>query len=139
MTIEQERIVNLENRVNRLRSQIDETYGQDIDIEKIIERGRDIYSRQYAPQSMSRKEREEQSRLALMSEIKAMDEQKGTNLAGVYSAYSTVKPNDRRIDQIRRGTLTGDEDSIARVAQTVYQMKKNNQEGLANDRDWETV
>lgn len=131
LTIEQERIYNLENRVNRLRSQIDETYGQDIDIEKIIERGRDIYSRQYAPQN--RKQEEEQSRIALMSEIKMMDEQKGTNLTGVYSAYSAVKPNDRRIDQVRRGALEGDEDSVARVAQTIYQMKKNKQEGLAND------
>lgn len=134
LTLEQERIYNLENRVNRLRSQIDDTYGQDIDIEKIIERGRDIYSRQYAPQRMSRKEQEEQSRIALMSEIRAMDEQKGTNLAGIYSAYSTVKPNDRRINEVRRGTMDrGKDNKVDWVAQTIYQMKKNKQEGLAND------
>ena len=128
LTIEQERIVNLENRVNRLRTQMDDTYGQDIDIEKIIERGRDIYSRQYSPQR--RKMSEQESRAALLSQIEATDKERGTNFGGMYTAYSSVKENDKRINDIRRGDPDGD---IASAAATIYQMKRNKQEGLANE------
>ena len=128
LTIEQERIYRLENRVNRLRSQMDETYGQDIDIEKIIERGRDIYSRQYSPQR--RKMSEQEQRAALLSQIEATDKERGTNFGGLYTAFSSVKENDKRIDDIRRGDP---DDEIASAAATIYQMKRNKQDGLANE------
>lgn len=129
LTIEQERIVNLENRVNKLRGQIDETYGQEVDIEKIIERGRDIYTRQYGPGRG--KPNPEESRAALLTEIQATDKERGTNFEGIYSAYSSVDAKDRRIGNIRGGDI-GD-DKIAEVASTIYQMKRNKQEGLANE------
>ena len=128
LTIEQERIFNLENRVNRLRSQIDDTYGQDIDIEKIIERGRDIYSRQYSPQG--RRPTQEESRASLLAEIETMDRERGTNYGGMYTAYSSVQGNDSRIKGIRGGKT---DDKISEVAETIYQMKRNGQEGRAND------
>lgn len=104
-----------EEKLKILEDQMKDQYGDDVDLGKIIERGREIYSQQYAP--LTRKQRKE---LRKMKTAENLSPTARTN----YKAYTTVRDNGKYMSYVN--TLfneENDEDKIANAARKIIEGK----------------
>ena len=98
-------------KAEKIAESINDQYGEDIDLESIITRGREIYSNQFAPLTQDQKVRyAQQQQIAAMSPKAKL----------IYSGLSTVGDDDSRISQVVGGTGTGD---VIDVATAIYNEK----------------
>jgi hypothetical protein len=108
-----------------LEDQMRDQYGDDVDLGKIIERGREIYSQQYAP--LTRKQRKE---LRKMKTAENLSPTARTN----YEAYTSVRDNDsyyNRKDRKLNYKLfdeENNEDKIAIAARRIIEGKNSGNE-----------
>ncbi len=109
-----------EAKLKILEDQMKNQYGDDVDLGKIIERGREIYSQQYAP--LTRKQRKD---LRNMKTAENLSPTARTN----YKAYTTVKDNGKYMSYVN--TLfdeENNEDTIAIAARRIIEGKNSGNE-----------
>tara|TARA_R100001086_G_scaffold236853_1_gene160577 strand:- start:10761 stop:12914 length:2154 start_codon:yes stop_codon:yes gene_type:complete len=78
----------LQKRLERLEDDMAERYGEDVDLGKIIDRGREIYSQQYAPLSSAQR-----------AQLRRQKQEAGLTERGKinFAAYNSVGSTDPRI------------------------------------------
>jgi len=99
------------DKADALMNTISETYGDEINLENLVERGREIYTNQFAPMSKQDKESYAQQQVIQSLSPKAKL---------IYSGLSGLDPKDKRI-----GALSIDsEDTVIRLAAQILEEKK---------------
>jgi len=117
LTVEQERIYRLQDKLNKMNTNFEQSYGEDFSIDDMIERGRDIYRKNYAP--ISKKELDTIYRTNFLETLNPQQ----TNL---FIALESVKPNDRRVKDYFSGNYTSDEQLFSTI-DTIVQAGTNGQ------------
>ena len=105
-----------EEKLKVLEQQMKDQYGDTVDLGKIIERGREIYSQQYAP--LTRNQRRE---LRKMKTVDNLSPTARTN----YNAYTSVKDSAKLMSIVNN--LYGEElneDTIAKTARQIIAAKE---------------
>jgi len=111
-----------EAKLKILEDQMKDQYGDDVDLGKIIERGREIYSQQYAP--LTRKQRKE---LRKMKTAENLSPTARTN----YKAYTTVRDNGKYMSYVN--TLFDEENNEDQIANAARKIIEGKNAGLDTD------
>ncbi len=111
-----------EEKLKILEDQMKDQYGDDVDLGKIIERGREIYSQQYAP--LTRKQRKE---LRKMKTAENLSPTARTN----YKAYTTVRDNGKYMSYVN--TLFDEENNEDQIANAARKIIEGKNAGLDTD------
>ena len=111
-----------EAKLKILEDQMKDQYGEDVDLGKIIERGREIYSQQYAP--LTRKQRKE---LRKMKTAENLSPTARTN----YKAYTTVRDNGKYMSYVN--TLFDEENNEDQIANAARKIIEGKNAGLDTD------
>mgnify|MGYP003136960393 CR=1 FL=1 len=118
LTVEQERVYRLQKKIRKLETNLEQDYGEDYSIDTIIEKGRDIYRRNYAP--ISNAELQDIYRQNFLDTLSERQQ-------GLFLAYETVDANDRRVKNYLKGNYDK-EDSFYAVVDQIVQAKKQGQD-----------
>ena len=106
-----------QEQLDKLRQQMADRYGDDVDFGELIERGRQIYNERLGP--ISREDKKIQRQIQRMTKVSPRARQ---NLA----ALEMVAVDDRRIDLIGRLDAAGveDKDNVLAAANAILEAKK---------------
>lgn len=85
----------LQSKSDQIMKSITDTYGDDINLENLVERGREIYNRQFAPMNRQQKKAYAQSKLLDSMTPKAQL---------IYSGLNDLNPEDARIGKLTEGS-----------------------------------
>ena len=85
----------LQSKSDEIMKSITDTYGDDINLENLVERGREIYNRQFAPMNRQQKKMYAQSKLLDSMSPKAQL---------IYSGLNDLNPEDARIGKLTEGS-----------------------------------
>lgn len=118
LTVEQERVYRLQKKVRTLEENLEEDYGEDFSIDTIIERGRDIYARNYAPIS-----KDKLDNIYRQNYLETLNEKQRE----LFLAIESVEQNDKTVRDFMRGRLDVDDPMYKYVSQVLSAGKQGQQ------------
>ena len=121
LTVEQERIYKLQDKINKLNTRFEESYGEEFTIDDMIERGREIYRDNYAPMSAKQQKKlDNEQRAEFVSGLNQQQQ-------NIFNALESVNADDKRIKDYFSGNYKLG-DKFYETVDQIVQAGKNGQQ-----------